>query len=40
MNGGGPEREGTQNSKQAPGSTLSAQSPTRGLELTNRGIMT
>ena len=32
MNRGGVEREGeTQNLKQAPGSELSAQSPTRGL---------
>ena len=30
----------TQNPKQAPGSELSARSPTRGLELTNREIMT
>ena len=33
------ERE-TQNLKQAPGSELSAQSPTLGLELPNREIMT
>ena len=33
------ERE-TQNPKQAPGSELSAQSPTLGLELTDREIMT
>ena len=37
--GRGRERE-TQNPKQAPGSKLSAQSPTAGLELTNREIMT
>ena len=33
------ERE-TQNLKQVPGSELSAQSPTAGLELTDREIMT
>ena len=31
MSRGGAEREGDQNPKQAPGSELSAQSPTRGL---------
>ena len=31
MSRGGAEREGTQNPKQAPGSELSVQSPTRGL---------
>ena len=31
MSGEGAEREGEQNPKQAPGSELSAQSPTRGL---------
>ena len=48
MSRGGAEREReTQNPKQAPGSKLSAQSPTRGsnsrtagLELTDREIMT
>ena len=30
MNGGGSEREGDKNPKQAPGSELSAQSPTQG----------
>ena len=36
---GGAEREGeTQNPKQAPGSELSAQSPMRVFELTNREI--
>ena len=39
--GGGAEREGeTQNPKQAPGSELSAQSPRRGPEPTNREIVT
>ena len=38
---GGAERErGTQNLKHAPGSELSAQSPTRRLEPTNPKIMT
>ena len=38
---GGPEREReTQNPKQAPGSEPSAQSPTWGLEPTNREIVT
>ena len=37
----GRRRErGTQNPKKAPGSELSAQSPTGGLELVNRKIMT
>ena len=41
MNGGGSEREGdTQNRKQAPGSELSARSPTRGSNSTDRETMT
>ena len=39
MGEGQRERE-TQNLKQAPGSELSAQSPTQRLELTNHEIMT
>ena len=39
MGEGQRERE-TQNPQQAPGSELSAQSPMRGLEPTNREIMT
>ena len=39
MGEGQRERE-TQNLKQAPGSELSAQSPTLGLEPTKRKIMT
>ena len=41
MSGGGAKREKeTQNLKQAPGSELSAQSPTPGFNLTNHEIMT
>ena len=36
----GQREKETQNPKQAPGFKLSAQSPTRGLELTKREIMT
>ena len=39
MSGGGAEREGDTESEAAPGSELSAQSPTRGLNL-NREIVT
>ena len=40
MSGGGAEREGDTESEEAPGSKLSEHSPTKGLELMNREIMT